>query len=163
MRGLLGRRAFLNFKLKIFGVKSFDCGFVSAEPEKAKTLTSAGNGQAAVGRAHRGAVHIFAQVHQCQESTENTGFKVVCEGQPAGGDAGERLAIFGDEAHDFTLALMRRVAEGGFAAHGGAAGFERQSEMQNADAMLGESRGRIVLATCGLATSSHLGRESRSK
>ena len=123
----------------------------------------AGDGQAAVGRAHRGAVYVFAQVHQRQESTENTGFKVVGEGKAAGGDAGKRFAIFGDEAHDFALAFMRRVAEGGFAAHGGAAGFERQSEMQNADAVLGEGRGRIVLATCGLATSSHLGRESRSK
>jgi hypothetical protein len=35
--------------------------------------------------------------------------------------------------------------------------------MQNANAMLGESWWRIVLATCGLAAGSHLGRESRSK
>jgi hypothetical protein len=35
--------------------------------------------------------------------------------------------------------------------------------MQNADAVLGECRWRIVLASCGLATSTHLGRESRSK
>lgn len=122
-----------------------------------KRRSLAGDGQATVGGAHRSAIHIFAQVHQCQESAENTGFKVIGEGKSAGGDAGERLAIFGDEAHDFALALMRRVAESGFAAHGGTAGFERQSEMQNADAVLGEGRGRIVLASCGLATSSHLG------
>ena len=115
------------------------------------------DGEAAVRGAHRGAIHVFAEIHECQESTENTGFKVVGERKAAGGDAGERFAIFGDEAHDFALALMRRVPESGFAAHGGAAGFERQSEMQNANAVLGESRGRIVLATCGLATSSHLG------
>jgi hypothetical protein len=124
--------------------------------EKAKVYL-AGNGQAAVGRAHRGSVNIFAQVHQRQESAENTGFKVVGERKAAGGDARKRFSIFGDEAHDFALALMRRVAESGFAAHGGAAGFQRQSEMQNANAVLGECRGRVVLASCGLATSSHLG------
>ena len=97
----------------------------------------AGNGQAAVGRAHRGAVDIFAQVHQRQKSAENSGFKVVGERKAASGDARKSFAIFGDKAHDFALTLMRRVAESGFAAHGGAAGFQRQSEMQNADAMLG--------------------------
>jgi hypothetical protein len=129
--------------------------------EKAKDL--AGDWQAAVGRAHRRAVDVFAQVHQRQESTENTGLKVVGEGKAAGGDAGERFAIFRDETHDFALPLMWRVAERSFAAHGGAAGFQRQGEMQNADAVLGECRGRVVLASCGLATSSHLGRGSRSK
>jgi hypothetical protein len=125
--------------------------------DRRKSEGLAGDGQAAVGGAHRRAVDVFAQVHQSQESAENTGFKVVGEGKAAGGDAGQSLAVFGDEAHDFALALMRRVAQRGFAAHGGAAGFERQSEMQNADAVLGEGRRRIVLATCGLATCSHLG------
>ena len=123
----------------------------------------AGDRQATVGRAHRGAIDVFAQVHECQESTENTGFKVVGEGKAAGGDAGERFAIFGDEAHDFALAFMRRVAERSFAAHGGTTGFQREREMQNADAVLGECRRRVVLASCGLAACSHLGRESRFK
>jgi pyruvate-formate lyase-activating enzyme len=122
-----------------------------------------GNWDTAVRRAHRSAIYVFAEVHQGQESAENTGFKIVCERKAAGGDTGEGFAVFGDEAHDFALAFMRRVAERGLAAHGGATGFERQREMQNADAVLGEGRGRIVLASCGLATSSHLGRESRSK
>ncbi len=53
--------------------------------EKAKAQR--GDRQAAVGRAHRRAVDVFAQVHQRQESAENTGFKVIGEGQAAGCDA----------------------------------------------------------------------------
>ena len=128
-----------------------------------KKRSLAGNGKAAVGGAHRGAIHVFAQVHQRQESAENTGFKVVSERESAGRNASQRFAIFGDEAHDFTLALMRCVAQRSFATHCGAAGLQRQGEMQNANAVLGEGRWRIVLATCGLATSSHLGRGARSK
>lgn len=82
------------------------------------------DGQAAVGRAHRRAVDIFAQVHQRQKRAEDSGLEIVGERKAASRDAGESFAIFRDKTHDFALTLVRCVAERGLAAHGGAAGFQ---------------------------------------
>ena len=59
------------------------------------------------------------------------------------------------KSHDLALPLVRRIAQRGFAAHRGAARFQRQREMQNADLVLGESRRRVVLASRSLATCAH--------
>ena len=75
--------------------------------------------------------------------------------QSAGRHAGQALAVLGDEAHDFALALLGGIAQGGLPAHLPAVRFQGQGEMQNAQPLFGKCRGRVVLASRDLATSSH--------
>ena len=60
--------------------------------------------------AHVGAIEIFAQVHERKESAKNAGFQIIGKRQAAGSHAGQALAMFGDEFHDFALAFVRRIA-----------------------------------------------------
>src|SRR5580704_2767785 len=89
--------------------------------------------------SHVGTIEIFAQVHEREESAEDSGFQIIGERQAAGGDAGQALAMFGDEFHDFALAFVRCIAQGRLAAHARATVFHRQSEMQYAHQLLTQS------------------------
>lgn len=80
---------------------------------------------AAVRPAKIGAVEIFAKIHEREESAEDAGLEIIRERQAAGGDTTEAFAVLGDELDDFALALVRSIAQGGFAAHLGAAIFHR--------------------------------------
>jgi hypothetical protein len=63
--------------------------------------------------------------------------------------------MLGDEFHDFALAFLRRISERGLPPHFRAAGLQRKGEVQDAQPLLAERRGRIVLASRNLAASSH--------
>src|SRR5579884_2713142 len=107
------------------------------------------------GAAHVGAVEILTKIHQRQEGAEDAGLEVVRQVQAARGNAGQALSVLRQKVHDLALALVTGIAESGFAAHFGAARFEGKREMQNAEALLRESLGRIELATGDLAGSRH--------
>ena len=99
-------------------------------------ISGSTNEAAQSGLAHGGAVHIFARVHQCEQSAEDAGFQLVGHGKAAGGDVDESFATagnFGDELH---LAFVGSVAEGRLAAHFGAFIFNEKSEVHDAE-MLG--------------------------
>lgn len=103
------------------------------------------------GAAHIGAVEILAKIHQRQKGAEDAGLQIVGKVKAAGGDASEALAMLGKEVHDLALALVTGVAESGFTPHFSATSFQRECEMQDAEALLGESLRRIELATGDLA------------
>jgi hypothetical protein len=65
------------------------------------------------------------------------------------------VPAFGDEAHDFTLAIVRSIAKRGFAAHFRATRFQRQRVMKNAELLLFESMRRGALAACNVTGSGH--------
>jgi hypothetical protein len=107
-------------------------------------------------RAHIGAIEIFPQIHQCKKGAEDAGFEVIGKRHAAGRDASQSLAIFSNEAHDFALALVRSVAQRGFATHFRAAGLQRKRVMEHAQLLLLEWSGSCELATCNLAGDRHL-------
>lgn len=82
--------------------------------------------------ALRGAVHIFAQVHQSKESVEYARFQLVGHAQAAGGGAGQQLAVLGDEAANFRATILRGGPGDGFAAHLSARLLHRGQEMRQA-------------------------------
>jgi hypothetical protein len=80
--------------------------------------------------------------------------------QAAGGNTRQAFSVFGNEAHDFPLPIVRRIPESCFAAHFGATCFKRQREMQDAELLLRESRRTLVLATRNLARCGHRGQSA---
>jgi hypothetical protein len=117
MRGISGRESLgLLAELKSTVIKS-NRGR-DAEPGLAEDAAAAGRS------AHGRAIEVFAKIHQGKKSAEDAGFQVVGEGHAAGGDACQLFPAFGDEAHDFTLAIVRSIAKRGFAAHFRATGFQ---------------------------------------
>jgi len=105
--------------------------------------------------SHVGAVEVFSQVHQCQKCAENSRLEIVRQVQSARGHARQPFPVFGDEPHDFALAVLRGVAQRRFPPHLCATGFQGKREVQHAELLLGESRRRFVLASRDLAGSSH--------
>ena len=105
--------------------------------------------------SHARAIQVLAQVHQRQKSAKDPRLQVIRQVQPAGRHPGQPLTVLGDEAHDFPLAFLRRVPQRRFAAHLPAARFQSQGKVQHAQLLLGECRGRVVLASSNLAASSH--------
>jgi hypothetical protein len=87
---------------------------------------------AAEGTSHIGAIQVFPQIHECEERAEDARFQIVGKRQAAGGYARQALAMFGDEFHDFVLAVVRSVSQRGLPAHTGAPVFHGQREMQHA-------------------------------
>jgi len=104
---------------------------------------------------HIGAIEVFAEIHQRQKSAEDSSLQVVRQVQPASRYARQPLAMLGDEAHDLALAFLGGIAKGRFAPHFAAARLYGQSEMENAEPLFGESRGRVVLASRDLTRRSH--------
>ncbi len=114
------------------------------------------------GASHIGAVEILAQIHEREEGAENTRFQIIGERQTAGGHAGQVLAMFGDKFHDLALSFLWSIAERGFAAHACTAIFDGEREMQDAQAMLAESRRHFDLASLNFAVCSHGSAKSRA-
>src|SRR6266581_3498839 len=106
--------------------------------------------------AHVRTVQVFTQVHQRQESAQNSRLQVVRQVQAARRYARQALPVFRDELHDFTLALLRGMAQRRLPPHLRAAGFQRKREVQHAQALLGECRWRVVLTSRNLARRSHV-------
>src|SRR5215472_7163725 len=67
----------------------------------------------------------------------------------------QALSMLRNKAHNLTLALLRRIAECRFAAHLPAARFQSQCKVQHAQLLLGECRGRVVLASRNVTGCSH--------
>src|SRR6266851_1421925 len=106
--------------------------------------------------AHVRTVEVFTQVHQRQERAQDSRLQVVRQVQAARRYARQAFSVFRDELHDFTLALLRRVAQRRLPPHLRAAGFQRKREVQHAQPLLGECRWRVVLASRNLARRSHV-------
>ena len=110
---------------------------------------------AAEGTSHIGAIQVFTQIHEREERAENARFQIVGKRQAAGGYARQALAMFGDEFHNFALAVVRSVSQCGLAAHAGALVFHGQSEMQYAELILGERRRHFGFASLDFASDGH--------
>ena len=117
---------------------------------------------AAHGSAQRRAIEIFAEIDEREKGIESAGFQFVGEMQAAGGDAREQFAAIGDEMDDFKLALTRRVAEHGFAAHLRTSALDFNHEMQNANSLRLDCRRNTDVATCRFANGGHELRASLS-
>ncbi len=104
---------------------------------------------------HVRTVEVFPQVHQRQESAQDSGLQVIRQVQAARCHAGQAFPVLRDELHDFPLALLGRVAQRGFPPHLRTAGLQRKCEVQHAQPLLGECRWRVVLASRNLARRSH--------
>ncbi len=87
---------------------------------------------AADGLPERGAVEIFAQVHEGEECIEDAGLHFVRQVQAAGGRAGEHFAVFGNVADNLYLARVGSLAIYGFATHFRTGLFDLQSEVEDA-------------------------------
>ena len=111
--------------------------------------------------SHIGAIQVFPQIHQRQKSAEDPGLQVIGQVQPAGCNPRQPFAMFGDETHDFALAILGRIAKGRLPAHLSAAGFYGQREVEYTELLFGECRRRVVLASRDLARCSH-GTQGRS-
>src|SRR5450755_1998850 len=110
---------------------------------------------AAEGASHIGAIEVFTQIHEREERAEDARFQIVGKWQAAGGYPRQALAMFSDELHDFTLAVVGSVSQRGLAAHAGALVFHGQSEMQHAQLILGEGRRHFGFASLDFASGSH--------
>jgi len=117
---------------------------------------------AAHGSAQRGAIEIFAEIDEREESVKSARFQFIGEVQAAGGDAREQFAAVGDEVDDFELSLARRVAEDGLAAHLRTSAFDFNHEMQNANSLRLDGRRNTDVATCRFADGGHELRASLS-
>ena len=95
--------------------------------------------------SHIGAVEIFAQIHEREESAEDAGFQSSVSGRPLVATRAEALAMFGDVLDDFSLPVVRSVAQRGLAAHARRTVFYRQCEMQHALVILARAGGTSAL------------------
>lgn len=109
----------------------------------------------AEGTSHIGAVQIFAKIHKCEKSAEDARLEIVGKREAAGSYARQALAVLGDELHDFTVTIVRRVAKSSLATHPGTTIFQRQSEMQHAQAMLAQSSRNLEFAVLHFAITVH--------
>ena len=108
---------------------------------------SGGLAAAADGLPESRAVQIFAEIHQSEESVEDTGFHFVRQVQAARGSARQHFSMVGDEADDFDLASMRSFSVHSFTAHLGAIVFDFQREMKHAQVHLFKRRRHLSFAT----------------
>src|SRR5207245_183451 len=101
-----------------------DSSLMNARENSARVMPQTGSPAESDGRgsaddagasrvAQRGPVEILAEIHQGKEGAQDAGFHFVGQVQPAGGDASQRLSMFGNVLNDFRLPRMRRVAQDG--------------------------------------------------
>src|SRR6266571_1429020 len=96
--------------------------------------------------AHVRTVQVFTQVHQRQESTQNSRLQVVRQVQAACRYARQAFSVFRDELHDFTLALLRGMAQRRLPSHLRAASFQRKREIDRKSTRLNSSHMSISYA-----------------
>jgi hypothetical protein len=126
---------------------------VNCGPEILRSLPRAG---AADGLAHDGAVEIFAEIDEREESVQQTGFHFVGEMKSAGGGAGECFALFADVRNYFDLTFVRGPAADGFATHFGAIAFNGKNVVMDANPLGIKGGGDRMFATRRAAGLGHV-------
>jgi len=103
-----------------------------------------------------GAVQIFAKIHKCEKVLRMRALRSSVKAGGAGSSA-PGLAVLGDELHDFhgddRSARCQEQSRG----PSGTTIFQRQSEMQHAQAMLAQAAGTIEFAVFTSQLLFHLG------